>query len=72
MPWLGPSLSSFTFSMHSLTERLLKVLDIRLALQAICPRELLLAQYMKVAVALSTSEQPTGCMHEPVRKTFCI
>lgn len=38
--------------MHSFTESLLKVLDVRLAVQTVYLRELLLAQHTNVAVAL--------------------
>lgn len=58
--------------MHSFTESLLKVLDVRLAVQTVYLRELLLAQHTNVAVALSFSEQPNQCMHEPVWKTFYV
>lgn len=54
------------------SQRLLKVMDVRLAIQVLRPRELLRAQHTKVTVALSTSEQPYRCMREPVWKPFCI
>lgn len=50
-------LSKSILSMHSFTERLLIVLDIRLTGQAMCPRQLLLVHLTEVTVVLSTSEQ---------------
>lgn len=59
-------------SMHSFTERLLKVLDVRLSGQATCPRQLLHAHLTKVTVVLSTSEQLNQCTHEPVWEAFAF
>lgn len=48
------------------------MLGVRLAIWAMDPRKLLLAQHTKVTLALSISKQPNQCMHELVWKSFCI